>query len=1098
MRPDFVDNRNENTLGSAVSGYLQSELETRKDAPTAWIASSYFKPEGFPLVADVLEQAREVRLLLGAEPEGKTPRPRKLGEAWDQYQARLVNEALQALHKGLADDRNLLGFMPEVDRMLERLIAFLHQDNVEVRLYRHKFLHGKAFVFPDAEGVLVGSSNFTAGGLRDNLELNLGRYDPEPVRKVTDWFQDLWADADPYDLAAVYEARFQEWDPYLIYLRVLWELYGEEEKEDAEGALKLTDFQKDGLVRARRIIRDFNGVLVADDVGLGKTFIGGELIRDAIYNRRQRALLIAPAALRDGTWATFFAKYSIHCESLSYEQLSAESTLGGNGPSYLRFHPSEYSLIVIDESQAFRNPNSRRAEALRRLLGGTPPKDVVLLSATPVNNSLWDLYYLLGYFIQHDAVFSKRGIPSLQKRFREATAVDPFELRPEMLFDVLDSICVRRTRHFVKKWYPNAHFYNARGEMVPVRFPKPQAPRVDYHFGEVLPGFFDELEEALMPENGHPKLSMARYAPSRYQTREEILCAADPEELAEPFERQLVGLLRTALLKRFESSVHSFAKTAQRMVDAHDRFLRALGRGYVCRAETLAEIEDVDTDEALDDLLADNHEEKADQYDIVTLTRDIQADRQLLAHFAEVGRSVQPEADPKLKALKEELVNIVKKSLKDGYDEDDQRDKRKVLIFSYYSDTVEWIEEHLNSTVCDDETLSVYEGRIASVTSDDSRGGVSRKSAIYGFAPVSTDAPPANQENRFDILICTDVLAEGMNLQQCRHVINYDLPWNPMRLVQRNGRIDRIGSPYDKVFAHCFFPDKHLDDLLSLEERIRNKLAQAAASVGVGNAPIPDAPTGQQCFSETREELARLVREDPTLLENAGEPDSAYSGEEYRQELSRGLERQRQAITNLPWAAGSGHVAQGKRRGWAFCARVGDRVYLRFVSADITEVEKDTLTCLKQFTCEEMTERRMPQDLQEGVYEAWSIARRSIFEEWTWATDPANLELQVPKLFRQMADHVRRHPPAGITVEEMDDVLDRLEAPWPRKTGNAFRDVFSPDADADDPADVSRAIVGKVKELGLQPFLRPEPLPPIDEGQIALVCWMAVTPAREG
>ena len=128
--------------------------------------------------------------------------------------------------------------------------------------------------------------------------------------------------------------------------------------------------------------------------------------------------------------------------------------------------------------------------------------------------------------------------------------------------------------------------------------------------------------------------------------------------------------------------------------------------------------------------------------------------------------------------------------------------------------------------------------------------------------PVSSDAPPGRDEDRFDILISTDVLAEGVNLQQCRNIINYDLPWNPMRLVQRHGRIDRIGSPHSDVYMWCFFPDRQLDELLNLEERIRRKLAQAAASIGVESEVIPGGRTGEVVFSQTRTEIESLRRED--------------------------------------------------------------------------------------------------------------------------------------------------------------------------------------------------------------------------------------------
>ena len=159
--------------------------------------------------------------------------------------------------------------------------------------------------FAEDEGLISGSSNFTGAGLTTNMELNLGRYDPTPVRQVKQWFDDLWGESEAFDMASIYDVRYGKYDPYLIYLRVLWELYGDELQEEqlASGRIPLTNFQNDGINRAKAILEKYNGVLIADGVGLGKTFIGGEVLREVAEDKRQRALLICPAALRDGTWA---------------------------------------------------------------------------------------------------------------------------------------------------------------------------------------------------------------------------------------------------------------------------------------------------------------------------------------------------------------------------------------------------------------------------------------------------------------------------------------------------------------------------------------------------------------------------------------------------------------------------------------------------------------------------------------------------------------------------------------------------------------------------------------------------------------------------
>ncbi len=767
MKPEFVDNR-EIKLVDALCGHLDWLRNTYTRPVELSIATGYFNPEGFALLADRLERLGKVRLLLGAEPAPPPLRPRRRpgDPPREKFDAAIIQGALETVVKGLRDDRDLLGFSPEVDRILQRLLDFLGTGRIEARRYEKAFLHGKAFVFADDEGVIAGSSNFTAAGLSKNLELNLGRYDPTPVRQVKEWFDSLWAAAVPYDLAAVYAARYEPYEPYLIFLRVLWERYHNELEEEAGARtrIRLTTFQTDGVFRAKRIYERFNGVLIADGVGLGKTFLAGEILREAVEDRRQRTLLIAPATLRDGTWARFADAHQLFFEKISFEELANEVQLGGEY-AYLKQRANDYALIVIDEAQALRNPATKRAQALRRLLYGKPPKRLILLTATPVNNSLWDLYYLLTYFIGHDAAFADLGVRSLKDRFAQAVAEDPDDLRPDVLFDILDATTVRRTRHFVRRYYPHDRVVGPGGIEIPVVFPDPHVRAVKYELDEVLPGFFGEFEEALAPEHGEPKLTLARYCPTRY------LPGAPPN----PQEAALVGLLRSSLLKRFESSVHAFARTAERMVESHTTFVEALDRGYILTSEGIEEWEQTDSDEALETLIRDTGSTLAKGYDVRCLREDVLRDRNLLLGFAQQAKRVPRAADPKLAKVVDELADIARQARREGIDAEDQRDKRKVLIFSYFADSVDWIEEHLRNILARDRRLAEYRGRVASVTSEESRNGVSRSAAIFGFAPQSSEAPPGRQQDLFDILITTDILAEGMNLQQCRNVVTSGL-----------------------------------------------------------------------------------------------------------------------------------------------------------------------------------------------------------------------------------------------------------------------------------------------------------------------------------
>jgi hypothetical protein len=1085
-RPVFVDNQDGNTLAKAITEHLAALRQAGATPTELSVASAYFNPEGLELIAQETQHIDRIRLLLGAEPTPESDvKPRSSTDPREpEYTRRRLRSALHRLDTALRRDRNLLPFSPEADSAIQTLLAFLHSGRIEVRLYDEHFLHAKAFIFrgPD-RGVLAGSSNLTRGGLRWNLELNLGHYRDPLVERVEQWFDELWEQAAPFDLATLYEQLFEPYPPYLIYLKVLWHLYGSELEEEQQetGYIPITTFQKHGVWRAKRILEKYGGVLIADGVGLGKTYTAGEIMRE-YRDRRQRVLLICPASLRDTSWAKFLNDFQLLVESVSYEQLAGDAQLGGER-HHLKNPLEDYALVVIDEAHNYRNPDApMRAGILRRLLAGKR-RDLVLLTATPVNNSLWDLYQVLRYFLKQDAALAGRGVLSVRGRFEEAMRTDPFDLNPDLLYPVIDGTTVKRTRRFVKKHYENDMIRGLDGTLQPIRFPKPAASSINYDLEQVLPGFFARLEQVLMPPSGRPLLRMARYQPERYLTS-----GGGP-----PDDTVLVGLIRSALLKRFESSEHAISRTLSRMIDEHGRFLDALDRAYVVQKEFFREVSAAEEDDEMDDILeASEHAFPAGDYDVELLRADVAADLSLLRELQDTVAELKREDSPKLAALVEELATIVEKAHSESIDEEDERQKRKVLIFSHYTDTISCIQSYLEWKLEEDDRLACYRGRMAAVSGSEEHGGIAREDAIYGFAPLSTGAPPGT-EDRYDILLSTDVLAEGMNLQQCRNVINYDLPWNPMRLVQRHGRIDRIGSLHREVYLRTFFPDLQLDALLNLEERVRRKLAQAAASVGVEEAPIEHGATGEQTFTETREEIERLHREDPTIYEQGGTEGAAQTGEEYRQELRKALQEYRDRIEHLPWRIGSG-MRKGDETGHFFCATVADRVYLRFVPVDPgATIISELGTCLRLIECTDETPAQLREDLKVGAYDAWERARQTIYKAWSYETDPANLQPKVRPLNRQVAAFIRDNPPADLDQDRLHRCLDAIETPWSRREENQLREVWNGEFAA--PEERVRALIECVEAVGVEPFVPPEPLPPIEPDEIHLVCWLGISAA---
>jgi len=1096
-RPFFVDNRSGNTLEDALARHLEALAREQALPYELSIATAYFNVPGFNLIEGALDHVGHVRLLLGAEPLPESSRPmRQPGDPDEpKFTERLIEKSLDDLDKGLALGRDLLPFDEPTDAAIRRLLQLLYDKKVEVRRYHRGFLHAKAYIFRTmGGGTIVGSSNLTYSGLRRNRELNLGVYEDTVVSRVEHWFDELWDESEPYDLANLFDRLMAEYDPYLIYMRVLYELYGgelEEEEEETSGEIPITTFQQHGVWRAQKILEKYGGVLICDGVGLGKTFTAGELMR--LYReQRQRVLLICPAALRDSTWADFLTKHQLFAECYSYEQLARDRQLGGEG-EYLKRPIDEYALVVIDEAHNYRNPDTEaRAAVLRRLLMGRR-RDVIMLTATPVNNSLWDLYHLLRYFIKQDAIFADKGVLSLRERFKEAMDEDPFDLSPDVLFPIIDATTVKRTRKFIKNNYSNDLIKLPNGQHIPIQFPKPIASSINYSLENVLPGFIDELETALAPEDGEPLLKMARYQPDRYLL----------EGIEEDEERRyhaLVGLIRSGLLKRFESSAHAFALTTERMIREHDLFLDILGRGSVVKKSLLHELSAADDDNLIDELLRTNEDQvPSDLFDVERLRRDVEADRELLAELNRQANTVKPEDDPKLKALIEELLSILRQADDEALDSDDRARKCKVIVFSYFSDTIDWIEPFLIEAVSNEERLSTYRGRIVSVTGNEARGGVSRDEAVQGFAPESMGIhceTEGDDPNRYDIILSTDVLAEGMNLQQCGNIINYDLPWNPMRLVQRHGRIDRINSRHKKVYLRTFFPDAELDRLLKLESRVRRKLARAARSIGVEATPIERGDVGDQSFAEPRNEIERLHRNNSRIYEEGGTAGAAQTGEEYRQALRKAMETNECEILNLPWKAGSGFI-KGDREGHFFCARIGDRVYLRFVASQKNtgpgpRVIREIATCLRIIECAPDTERSISSELKHRAYEAWESARIDIYESWMHETDPANLQPRVPKINRELAEFLRETSYQGVPQKRLERCLDALEAPCSIREQRILRETSAAEYSSDGAKVL--AVVETVENIGLEPFLAPAPLPPISPDDVHLIAWMAVSP----
>lgn len=521
----------------------------------------------------------------------------------------------------------------------------------------------------------------------------------------------------------------------------------------------LHDFQKAAVHRARRIIDERGGVLVADSVGLGKTYIALALVEEELRGGG-RILLVLPAALR-AVWTPPLQQLKRRLQAGDHVQVVTHGKMSrGN---YARAH-ERCDLVVVDEAHRFRNPATRRYQTLARVLRGSR---AVLLTATPVNNDVSDLYHLLRLFLADDAV-RDLGVPGLRGAFEAASNGDYREVR-----SVLGAVMIRRSRSILTPRSLPTLAYPSREATHRVRYHDPDLPHLARQVRDL------EL------------------APYRISSRRAARASTRSTDAA--------ALVRLGLLKRLESSRAAFSRTVQAHLSFAEAFLNAAARGRLVkpRDPVVGHSGDGDPYQLLMvDLLIDP---APPEVDLEAVAASVRRDQCRLVRLLDVAR----RRAPKLEAL----VQLCRDVRSEG-----------VLVFTEYRDTAEAIWQALGG--------QMPTGRIDGGGAWLGQQVASRRTVVERFAPVSNGCPEPRTRERVDVLVATDVLAEGVNLQDARHVVSYDLPWNPVRLLQRIGRIDRLGSPHDSICVHLFAPPTALDSQLALGRRLGSKMGQIAGTVG--------------------------------------------------------------------------------------------------------------------------------------------------------------------------------------------------------------------------------------------------------------------------
>lgn len=719
------------------------------------------------------------------------------------------------------------------------------------------------------EQVVMGSLAFSTDGLGltpgNPLSLIQASESMTEATQFAQWFDQHWSAlrgqvADDGTSSDTLIQRLQDIgshrDPFTLYTLILHYLFRDSDDDMDEERIvksatgirntvvwkKLFKFQRDGVVGAIDKLNRFGGCIIADSVGLGKTFEALAIIK---YHelRNDRVLVLAPKRLRDN-WTLYKAndkRNILAADRFNYDVLNHTDLSRDQGQSgdidLAHVNWGNYDLVVIDESHNFRNKathkgkESRYDRLMRRIIKEGVKTRVLMLSATPVNNRLADLRNQIAFVTEgDDTALLEHGISSIEATTRKAQtqfnrwlAMAEAEKTParlvEMLgfdyFTLLDHLTIARSRRHIEKYY---------GTSETGRFPDRLAP-INIKADVDLAGEFRAIKDINQEIR---RLTLASYAPLRYVLRHKQ-AAYDAKYSTqirggESFFRQvdreesLIHLLRVNVLKRMESAVSSFRLTLERQLRDVERTLERID----AHADELEEIDiaDVDIDDPSFEALLVGRKVKVllGDVDLISWRQDLLEDRNRLATLLSAAKLVVPARDAKLAALREMIEDKCRNPINPG--------NHKIIVFTAFSDTAQYLYAQLADWAR--HQLGVHSAVITgSAGIQCTRPGIPKNmgSVLSAFAPRAKERPEnLGGEGEIDLLFATDCISEGQNLQDCDWLINYDIHWNPVRIIQRFGRIDRIGSPNQCIQLVNFWPNMELEEYINLEQRVSGRM----------------------------------------------------------------------------------------------------------------------------------------------------------------------------------------------------------------------------------------------------------------------------------
>ncbi|MBD3342290.1 MAG: helicase, partial [Candidatus Lokiarchaeota archaeon] len=659
--------------------------------------------------------------------------------------------------------------------------------NIHAKVYISRY-HEEDRDFGD---VITGSSNFSESGFVANREFNVQLKNSIDVKFALEQFEILWNEAVDVSDHCVETVNKRTYlndtiTPYELYLKFLYEYFKEDLSIDDQlfyknfphGFMELK-YQEQAVINAKKILVEYGGVFLADVVGLGKTYISA-LLANQIPGRN---LVIASPSLLNrenpNSWPNVFHDFKIPAEFESVGKLD----------KIIDWGTDRYDNVFIDEAHKFRNENNISYEKLARICR---KKKVILITATPLNNSPIDILTQIKLF-QKGKNSTIPGIKnldhffnSLQKRLKDLDRKEDYEEYMAVVQDnskqirdrVLKHIMVRRTRSEIAKYFQND--LNVQG----LKFPEVAPPEpIFYELDETLDRIFSDTIKLVTDKD---TFSYARYTPLLY-LKEEL------SDFDKTSQRNMGSFMKTLLVKRLESSFFAFKNTLDRFINSYENFIKAFDQGKVFFSKKYwYRIIDYFLNEDYEAIQQLIDEEKAEEYPADAfkpelrekLVNDLKTLKKIQADWATVGN------DPKL----EKFIDCIKN--------DGCLTENKCIIFTESRETAEYLHENLEKQLR--EKTLIYHGN--------------SEKAVLNKVIQNFDAKAKNPKNDYRILVTTEVLSEGVNLHASNVVINYDIPWNPTRMVQRVGRINRVDTPFDEIYTYNFFPTQQSNDIIKLKE----------------------------------------------------------------------------------------------------------------------------------------------------------------------------------------------------------------------------------------------------------------------------------------